>query len=183
VANRIDERGRFVRGLREVDPDQAQVVGRIFREYSAGQSARQIAERLNREGVPGARVGLWKSSTILGGRKRGDGMLRNRLYIEELVHNPTSKILEPVSRNVRIRPNTADTWAVQSVPELRIVDQGIWDEVQEQLELRATTHPETQRRPKHLSGLGRCGSGWIKIRRGFWGCSGTRNGAGCSNSR
>ena len=187
TANRIDDRGRFVRGLRKVDPDQAQIVRRIFREYAAGQSARQIAERLNKEGVPGPRGGLWKSTTILGGRKRGNGLLRNRLYIGELVHNRTSKIVEPVTRGIRIRPNGPDTWTVQPVPELRIIDAAIWDRVHAQLEMRATTQPETQRRPKHLlSGLGRCGvcgSGWIKIRRGFWGCSGTRNGAGCSNSR
>ena len=114
-------------------------------------------------------------------------MLRNRLYAGELVHNRTSKIVEPVSRNVRIRPNATESWAIQPVPELRIIEPALWEQVQLQLEMRATTHPETQRRPKHLlSGLGRCGvcgSGWIKIRRGFWGCSGTRNGAGCSNTR
>src|SRR5690348_2007656 len=42
TANRIDERGQFVRGLREIEPDQAAIVRRIFREYAAGQSARQI---------------------------------------------------------------------------------------------------------------------------------------------
>ena len=187
TANRIDDRGQFVRGLREIDPDQATIVRRIFREYAAGQSARQIAERLNTEGVRGPRGGPWKSTTILGGRKRGDGMLRNRLYVGELVHNRTSKIVEPVSRNVRIRPNATESWAVHPVPELRIIDPALWEQVHSQLEMRATTHPETQRRPKHLlSGLGRCGvcgSGWIKIRRGYWGCSGTRNGAGCSNTR
>jgi site-specific DNA recombinase len=187
TANRINERGQFVRGLREVEPAQAEIVRRIFREYAAGQSARQIAERLNTEGVRGPRGGQWKSATILGGRRRGDGMLRNRLYVGELVHNRTSKIVEPVTRSVRIRPNAADSWAVQPVPELRIIDQALWTEVQLQLEMRSTTQPQTQRRPKHLlSGLGRCGecgSGWIKIRRGFWGCSGTRNGAGCSNTR
>lgn len=83
---------------------------RIFREYAAGHSARQIAERLNPEGVSGPRRGPWRSSTILGGRKRADGMLRNRLYVGELVHNRTSKIAEPVSRNVGIRPNATDSW-------------------------------------------------------------------------
>jgi site-specific DNA recombinase len=187
TANRIDERGQFVRGLRAIEPDQAEVVRRIFREYAAGQSARQIAERLNSEGVPGPRGGLWKSTTILGGRKRADGMLRNRLYVGELVHDRTSKIVEPVTRSVRIRPNGTEKWTVQTVPELRIVDQTDWSAVQLQLEMRATTQPQTQCRPKHLlSGLGKCGicgSGWIIITRGFWGCSGTRNGAGCSNTR
>ncbi len=173
TANRIDERGRFVRGLREIDPDQADIVRRIFTEYAAGQSVRVIAERLNAENLPGPRGGKWKTSTIIGGKKRGDGMLRNRLYAGELVHNRTSKIVEPVSRNTRIRPNEIGTWAIQSVPELRILDQTLWESVQAQLEARTHVVPETQRRAKHLlSGMGHCGvcgSGWIRIRSGYWG--------------
>ncbi|RHW18165.1 recombinase family protein [Sphingomonas gilva] len=187
TANRIDDRGRFIRGLREIDPDEAEVIRRIFREYAAGQSVRAIAERLNSDRIPGPRGGLWKGSTIIGGKKRGDGTLRNRLYVGELVHNRTSKVVEPMSRTVRIRPNENDTWLVQAVPELRIVEQNLWDRVQEQLEARTIIQPEQQRRPKHLlSGMGKCGvcgSGWIRIRSGFWGCAGVRDGAGCSNTR
>ena len=187
TANRIDERGKFIRGLREINSDQAEIVRRIFREYAAGQSTRATAERLNAEGVPGPRGGLWKTSTILGGKGRADGMLRNRLYAGELVHNRTSKIVEPVSRSVRIRANANDTWTVQLVPELRIVEQSLWEKVQLQLEMRMTSQPQSQRRPKHLlSGLGTCGvcgAGWIKVQRCYWGCSGARNGAGCSNNR
>ncbi|MBV9840915.1 MAG: recombinase family protein, partial [Sphingomonadaceae bacterium] len=187
TCNRIDERGRFIRGLREIDPEQADIVRRIFGEYAAGQSARAIAERLNVERVPGPRGGLWKSNTITGGRQRADGMLRNRLYIGELVHNRTSKIVEPVSRNTRIRPNRAETWAMQPVPMLRVIDQAVWDQVQAQLEARSQTPIHVQRRPKHLlSGMGRCGicgAGWIRIRSGYWGCAGARNGAGCTNTR
>ena len=187
TANRIDERGRFIRGLREIDEDAAEIVRRIFREYAAGQSARAITERLNAEGLQGPRSGLWKASTVLGGRLRGDGMLRNRLYVGELVHNRTSKLVEPVSRAVRIRPNGSDTWTVQAVPGLRIIDQELWERVQLQLEARGSSRPQSQRRPKHLlSGLGNCGvcgSGWIIIRRGYWGCAGSQNGGGCFNTR
>ena len=187
TANHIDDRGRFVRGLREVAPDQADIVRRIFREYAAGQSVRAVAERLNAERVPAPRGGLWKATTLLGSRKRGDGLLRNRLYVGELIHNRTSKLIEPVSRRVRIRPNEAETWAVQAVPELQIVGKELFERVQLQMELRAHKHPEGQRRAKHLlSGMGTCGvcgSGWIRIKAGFWGCAGARNGAGCSNTR
>ncbi|MEO5865920.1 MAG: recombinase family protein [Sphingomonas sp.] len=187
TANKIDERGRFVRGLREIDPDQADIVRRIFTEYAAGQSVRAIAERLNAEGISGPRKGKWKGSTIIGGKKRADGMLRNRLYAGELVHNRTSKIVEPVSRNTRIRPNDVASWAIQPVPDLRILDKALWESVQTQLEQRTRVQPEAQRRAKHLlSGLGHCGvcgSGWIRIRSGYWGCAGVRDGAGCSNTR
>jgi site-specific DNA recombinase len=187
TANRIDERGRFIRGLREIDPEKAEIVRRIFAEYASGQSVRSIAERLNVEGVPGPRGGKWKISTISGGRRRADGLLRNRLYVGELVHNRTSKLVEPLSRNVRIRSNSVDSWTVQAVPALQIVDADIWDKVQLQLKLRGQMAPSTQRRGRHLlSGLGQCGlchSGWVRIRSGYWGCAGHRDGGGCVNNR
>lgn len=38
--------------------------------------------------------------------------------------------------------------------------------------------------PRRAVGKGGvCGSGWIRIRRGFWGCGGAKNGGGCSNTR
>jgi len=37
--------------------------------------------------------------------KHQNGMLQNQLYIGCLVHNRTSKVTEPVTRKIRIRPN------------------------------------------------------------------------------
>ena len=42
-ANRIDEHGKTVRGLREIDPEQAETVRRIYRLYADGMSTRNIA--------------------------------------------------------------------------------------------------------------------------------------------
>ncbi|WP_347717844.1 recombinase family protein [Sphingomonas sp.] len=49
----------FVRGLREIDPERAEIVRRVFREYAAGQLVRVIAARLNAEGIAGACGALW----------------------------------------------------------------------------------------------------------------------------
>src|SRR3546814_2534191 len=81
LANIIDpDTGRAIRGLREVDDAQADVVRRIFAEYAAGQSARAIAARLNEDRIPGPRGGVWRQSTIQGARQRANGMLQNRIY-------------------------------------------------------------------------------------------------------
>ena len=45
--------GTTTTGEREIDPEQADIVRRIFRDYVAGQSSRKIAGRLNAEGVSG----------------------------------------------------------------------------------------------------------------------------------
>jgi site-specific DNA recombinase len=57
-------------GRLEILPDEAAIVRRIFASYVAGQSPRDIAGALNREGIPAPRGGHWNASTI-GGVGRG----------------------------------------------------------------------------------------------------------------
>ena len=44
----------------------ARIVDRIFREFANGDSPRNIAKRLNREGVPGPDGRPWGDTTIRG---------------------------------------------------------------------------------------------------------------------
>ena len=74
-------------GERETDPTEASIVERIFREFIAGVSPKQIAKNLNREGIAGPFGGAWSPSTIYGSSKRGTGILNNELYIGRLVWN------------------------------------------------------------------------------------------------
>src|SRR3546814_9582996 len=59
-ANRLDDKGGVIRCLREIDPDRADIVRRIFLEYAAGKSPLAIARDLNMEGVPAPRGNLWQ---------------------------------------------------------------------------------------------------------------------------
>lgn len=193
-ANRLDERGELIRGLREIDEDQAEVVRRIFREYAAGVSPRAIAERLNAEGVPAAQPrsggnSFWRASTLYGDRKRRNGILQNQLYIGKLVFNRTRKLVDPRTRKALIRPNPESEWLVEDVPELRIVSDQDWEAAQAVLGMVQTRRPEQSRRPKHmLSGIARCGvcgGAWTIIGTERWGCSRHREGgaAACDNNR
>ena len=67
-ANRLSDRGDVIRGLREIDADQADIVRRIFREIASGRSALQVAQSLNAEGIRGPRGGTWSANTITGER-------------------------------------------------------------------------------------------------------------------
>lgn len=187
LANRIDEGGRAVRGLREIDQAQADIVRRIFTEYAAGRSPVAIARQLNAESIPGPRGSSWRASTIRPDRTRGNGMLSNRLYIGELVHNRTSKVIEPVTRTTRIRPNPESAWVIEAVPQLRIVDDALWEAVQAELERNRIAKPVHARRPRHiLSGLGRCGicgGAWNISSGRFWSCGARRDGEPCTNNR
>lgn len=189
TANRLDDRGQLQRGLREVDPDQAEVVRRIFTAYAAGQSARQIADDLNREGVKPPSGTFWRANTINGGEARGDGILRNRLYRGELVIGRTRKVVDPRTRKVRIKPNPPSSWIVQPVPHLRIIDEDLWQRVEQQRARVALVPMQKAVRPKRLlSGLlrcGVCGGSYTIVRGDRWGCASRREGgsAVCSNGR
>ena len=193
-ANRLDANGELIRGLREVDDDQAEVVRRIFREFAAGVSPRQIADRLNADGVPAVQPrsggnSFWRGSTIYGDRKRKNGILQNQLYVGKLIFNRTRKIVDPRTRKALIRANPESEWLIEDVPELRIVDDQLWQSVQDVLGMVQARRPERSRRPKHmLSGIvrcGVCGGAWTVIGRERWGCSRHREGgpAACSNNR
>lgn len=185
-ANRLDERGELVRGLREIDDDQAAIVRRIFEEYAAGLSPRAIAGRLNAQGVPSPRGGLWRVSTISGHRRRGHGILQNRIYVGELIFFRTAKASDPLTRRVRIKVNDAAELVAGAAAHLRIVSDALWSQV-EAIRHSQPLRPERARRPRHLlSGLGvcsECGGSWILIGSSRWGCSRNRNAGACANNR
>jgi DNA invertase Pin-like site-specific DNA recombinase len=186
-ANRLDDRGELVRGLREVDPEQAAIVRRIFEEYAAGRAPNGIAKGLNEEGVSPPRGATWRQTTILGDRQRQNGMLNNRLYAGVIVHNRTSKVVNPTTRRTVIRPNPESDWIEQDAPHLRIIDETLWQQVQTIRAESAGVHRTYQRRAKHLlSGLGRCGicgGGWIRRTGEYWACGRFHDGGGCTNNR
>ncbi|GAA6176385.1 recombinase family protein [Sulfitobacter pacificus] len=180
------------RGEREINPTEATVVRRIFRDYLAGQSSRTIALTLNEEGVAGPQGKEWGPSTIHGNPKRGTGILNNELYIGRLVWNRLRYMKDPDTGRRVSRPNPESEWVVHEVPDLRIVDQSIWDEVKaRQASLAFDTTGDSgnpmndRRRPKHLLGglikCGCCGGGYSLISKDLLGCSTARNKGTCSN--
>src|SRR5262245_52244923 len=86
-------------GEREIHPEQADVVRRIFTWYAGGKSPRWIAAEVNRLQIPspGAtwnrtserlnakRKRGWVATAIHGDRKRCTGILNNRTYAGEIV--------------------------------------------------------------------------------------------------
>lgn len=59
-------------------PDEAAIVLRIFEEYAAGRTPRDIAGDLNAENVTPPRGVYWQASTINGSRQRANGILQTR---------------------------------------------------------------------------------------------------------
>jgi len=193
VVKRFDANGEPIRGDRTINEAQAAVIRRIFADYDSGLSSRAIAMALNREGVPGPMGREWGPSTIHGNRERGTGILNNELYVGRLVWNRLRYVKDPDTGRRVSRPNPESEWVVQDVPDLRIVDQSLWDAVKaRQGELAFSTRPRPEgnplndrRRPKHLfAGLvkcGCCGGGYSMISKDLLGCSTARNKGTCDN--
>ncbi|WP_271593818.1 recombinase family protein [Bradyrhizobium sp. CCBAU 65884] len=181
-----------IRGDRTINEAEAAVVRRIFADYLAGKSSRTIAFELNREGVPGPQSAEWGPSTIHGNPKRGVGILNNELYVGRLVWNRLRYLKDPDTGRRVSRLNPESEWVVQEVPELRIVDQEMWDAVkarQQTLAYEPSAPGENKlndrRRPRYLfAGLvkcGCCGSGYTMISKDLLGCATARNKGTCNN--
>ncbi|MBV8418518.1 MAG: recombinase family protein [Hyphomicrobiales bacterium] len=152
-----DGHGRFKRGGRVVNEVEAQIVRRIFSQYVAGATPREIAKRLNLDGVKPPRGRNWNASTINGNARRRNGMLLNQLYAGRLVWNKVSMPKDPNTGKRVIRPNPEEAWVIKEVPELAIVPADLFEAAQRRKSERSIGHPFEQRRPKHmLSGLLRC---------------------------
>lgn len=176
--------GEPERGLREVDEAEAAIIRRIFEDYAAGESATAIAKRLNAEGVAAPRGGQWRANTIVGNRKRGNGILHNRLYLGEIVYNRQTFRKDPDSRKRVSRVNAAGDQVSQAVPELQIIDPATWAKVQQRLDTAGGDHPQRKRQTRLFSGKLRCaccGGPVIIVSTDRWGCSAYRQAGTCSN--
>ncbi|MGF1631201.1 MAG: recombinase family protein [Kiloniellaceae bacterium] len=138
----FDVAGNPVTGRREIDPDEAQIVVRIFREYAEGKSGKAIAAGLNNDGIKGPRGGIWRQNTINGNRARGTGILNNELYVGWLVWNRLeykTKAVNLGGRPAAARKSTSkprisrlrneDQIVRVPLPDLRVVPQDLWDAV------------------------------------------------------
>ena len=198
MIRRLTSEGELVRGEREVDPTQALIVERIFREFAAGKSPIAIARDLNVEGIAGPSGKPWRDTSIRGTPRRGLGVLNNELYVGVRVWNHKHYVKDPTTGKQVTRLNPESEWVRKAVPELRIVSDELWDAAKRQQEALAARNKgikaaaqaralHGKRRPVYLlSGLlecGECGSTFAIVVSDRYGCVGHYRSRTCSNSR
>ena len=178
-------------GELEIVQHEGDIIRRIFADYVAGERPYAIALKLNAEHVTPPRGAFWRSSTLVGSKARGHGILQNEVYAGRIVWNRVKMLKDPETGKRISRPNPEKEWQRAEAPHLRIVDEAIFDAAQRRREARSVVQPKGVRKTKYLlSGLLRCGAcgsgmqikdrdcGRIRIQ-----CVNAKHGGGCDNGR
>ncbi|WP_342629725.1 recombinase family protein [Nguyenibacter vanlangensis] len=199
VIKKLDARGDPIRGDREIDPNEATVVRRIFRDFAAGVGPRAIARTLNDKGIPGPNGKPWIDTTIRGHVQRGTGIVNNELYIGRLIWNRLRYIKDPSTGKRVSRLNPESAWITTEVPELRIIDDALWQAVRDRqakiaaqyvnviaaVRTSAANRMNGMRRPKSLfSGMifcGVCGGTYSLREKDRYACSNRVTNRSCHN--
>lgn len=105
---------------------------------------------------------------------------------------PLRYLKDPETGKRVSRQNPDSALIIQQVPDLRIIDQGLWDRVKARQKALGSKEAKgkaagfwDRRRPRYLfSGLMRCGEcdgGFVKISEHYFGCATARNKGTCTN--
>lgn len=178
------------RGLLTVHHGEAEVVVRLMGDFARGISPKASAKALNAQGILGPRGRAWSPSTIHGHAGRGTGILNNELYIGKRVWNRQRFVKDPRTGKRVARLNPRSEWIVNEVPQLRIVEDDLWQAVKAR---QAATRRTMQdgivraRRPKYLfsklTKCGVCGGGFTLSSRDTLRCFNNTTRGTCTNSR
>jgi site-specific DNA recombinase len=110
--------------VRQINNQQAKVVMRVFEMYASGFGLVRIAKRLNEERIPPPHGGTlgWCPTALRD-------ILQRDLYRGVVLWNRTQVVQLGGTRKQRKRPESE--WLRIDAPELRIVTQILWDQVEE----------------------------------------------------
>ena len=112
-----------------IHPEEAAMVKRIFELSANGLSLKSIAAELNREKVPPPRPRVtskqasWCPTAIRE-------MLRRELYVGRVIWNRSRFTKVPGTNRRVARPRPSSEWRVSERPELRIINDTLWQLVQ-----------------------------------------------------
>jgi site-specific DNA recombinase len=180
-------------GMRKIDRNQADVVERIFREYAAGTPVREIAIGLTKDGIPSPSGRKdWGHQVFAGGGGNRRGIIGNPIYIGQLVWNTHHAVRNPdTGKRTRRSANPEDVIRIE-LPDLRIIDQDLWDAAHAVKGRRAEHRFGSSRKPPAysktkkenlLAGLLRCAvcGGNMRITRSVAHNTGDGPRVGCTN--
>jgi site-specific DNA recombinase len=157
---------------REIDPEQARVVVKIFELAAEGLGLLRIAKRLNSEGVRNPTAQDWRQSN-----ERAAGTF-STTGIREVLHRSLYRGVQTYGKTKWVRAGgkkrkvdvPESEWVKRERPELRIVSDDLWQRAHDRLAAtravylrrndgRLSSKPESGLESKYLlSGFLRCGT-------------------------
>jgi len=175
--------------VHKINPEEAEIVKRIFREFIDGRSIHKIATELNEEKIPTKKgmVGGWNVSTLAG-------ILKNKKYIGVWDWRKYKNVRDPMTGK-RKKVNRSEEEIIPIFREdLVIIDKDVWDKAQKRWSEIKGTWPVSKKKqrfyqqksyvhtsPTHLlSGLMKCnacGGAIVLISgkgSGYYGCYNAR---------
>jgi site-specific DNA recombinase len=155
----------------QINEAEADVVRRLFRLYAEGYSYKRITTILNEEHIPSPRPRAGRRSgwCFTGVR----AMLRNELYIGNLIWNRARFVKKPGTNHRSRRERPREEWKIFEREDLRIIDADLWNRVQQRAETIKTLFRKPGVGSNHTGGphllsgflrCGVCGSNMIIIR-------------------
>ena len=120
---------------REIIPEQAAIVLRIFEMYAAGLGQKAIALKLNEEGIPssgkllGSPNSRWSTTTVAQ-------LLRDTKFIGLYIWNKTHVVWNPITRRKESHKRPESEWERTEIPEWRIISDDLWNAVQNECQIR-----------------------------------------------
>ena len=139
MVRRLSSEGELVRGEREIDRVEALVVERIFREFADSKSPIAIARA---DGIAGPAGHAWRDTSICGDVRRGTGIINNEPYVGVRVRNHKQGVTDPGTGKSVTRFSPESEWIRNEVPELRIVDDALWQAAKRQQRVVAERHAD-----------------------------------------
>ena len=140
-------------GRRELEPFQAEVVRRMFQRYAETRSFGAVAQELNEAGIPSFAGGRWYVQTV----RR---VLHNESYAGRFVYRRTRKtVIRNGGQGSRRRDvqQSPEQWIVIDGASPRIIDEALWQRVQDILKDPERVPHRRTARFYPLRGRARCG--------------------------
>lgn len=110
--------------VHKINPEEAELVKRIFKDFSEGKSAHKIAIQLNEEKVPTKKKmrGGWNISTL-------SRMIRNEKYIGKWNWRKTKNVRDPMTGKKKsvLRPEKDRVLIFRE--DLTIIDKETWEKL------------------------------------------------------
>jgi site-specific DNA recombinase len=145
-------------GERLIDEEEAVVIVRIYKDVANGVSLIALCHALNAEGVPGPKGKPWQPGALRGNWETGTGILRNKLYIGINEWGRTVVKHNRHKGTSKAKPTPVGERIVVEVPNMRIMDDDLFEAVQAVLAKGRKKRFYEQRQAEYLlSGLSYCG--------------------------